>query len=104
MTARLGNWPFFYGIRVQVATTPEPTELAIPRWVRHASVSAILVAGMMAITGAGITVRVLDQRTGLPLSQFSVLEADGLLVHGSAGAAQLPFSAASRRLEISAPG
>jgi hypothetical protein len=72
--------------------------------VRHASVSAILVAGMLAITGAGITVRVLDQRTGLPLSQFSVLEADGILVHGSAGAAQLPFSAALRRLEISAPG
>jgi hypothetical protein len=104
MTARLGNWPFFVGFAVQVATTPETTDLAIPRLVRHASVSAILVAGMLAITGAGITVRVLDQRTGQPLSQFSVVEADGQLVHGSGGSAQLPFSAAMRRLEISAPG
>jgi hypothetical protein len=89
---------------VQTAAIAETTELPIPRWVRHASVGALLVAGMLAVVGAGSTLRVVDQRTGEPLSEFSVRESHSEPVQGSSGLAQLPFSASTRLLEISAPG
>jgi hypothetical protein len=89
---------------LQTAAIAETTELPIPRWVRHASVGALLFAGMMVIVGAGSTIRVVDQRTGEPLREFSVRESGGQPILGESGTAQLPFSASTRLLEISAPG